>query len=112
MRRLEDVHLRGLLVLLADDERVGAFVDRELAPLRDASDRASFDLLVTTRAVIENWGNKSAAAAALRISRPVLYDRIAKIERILGVRLDHADVRTSLHVAMISEGVPGNRRVP
>jgi len=112
VHRLEDVHLRGLLALLADDERVRAFADRELAPLRDAASRASFDLLTTTRAVIDNWGSKSAAAAQLRISRPALYDRIAKIELILDARLDDAEVRSALHVALISEEVPRTRREP
>lgn len=110
VHRLEDVHLRGLLALLADDERVSNFVDRELAPLRDAAGHLSFDVVATTRAIVENWGNKSAAAAELRISRPVLYDRIAKIQHLLGTRLDDPEIRSALHVALISDEVARVRR--
>jgi len=100
VRRLDDVHLRGLLTLLADDARLTAFADRELAALRDQP-----DLLRTLRAVVEHAGRKSAAASALNISRQVLYDRIAKLERLLGVSLDDAELRTSLHVALLAEDV-------
>lgn len=98
VRRLDDVHLRGLLTLLADDARVSTFADRELAPLRDSP-----ELLRTLRALVEHPGSKSAAAAALNVSRPVLYDRIARLERLLGLRLDDAEVRTSLHVALLAD---------
>jgi PucR family transcriptional regulator, purine catabolism regulatory protein len=98
VRRLDDVHLRGLLTLLADDARVSTFADRELAPLRDAP-----ELTRTLRALVEHPGSKSAAAAALNISRPVLYDRITRLERVLGLSLDDAEIRTSLHVALLAD---------
>jgi len=97
VRRLDDVHLRGLLTLLADDARVTTFADRELAPLREEP-----ELLRTLRGLVEHPGSKSAAAAALNVSRPVLYDRIARLERVLGLSLDDAEVRTSLHVALLA----------
>ena len=100
MRRLDDVHLRGLLTLLADDARVTTFADRELARLRDEP-----ELRRTLRAVVEHPASKSAAAVALNVSRPVLYDRIARIERLLGLTLDDAEVRTSLHVALLADEV-------
>ncbi|WP_319804236.1 PucR family transcriptional regulator [Nocardioides dongkuii] len=102
VHRLEDVHVRGLLVLLADDERVRVFARRELAPLRQADARDGTDLLGTLRALLEHPGSRSAAAAALHVSRPVLYDRIARIERVLGASLGDAELRTSLHVAVIA----------
>jgi PucR family transcriptional regulator, purine catabolism regulatory protein len=104
VRRLVDVHLRGLLTLLADDRRVTTFAERELGPLRDEP-----ELLRTLRAVLEHAGGKSAAATALNISRPVLYDRIARLQRILGVSLDEAETRTSLHVALLAEGLRSAR---
>ena len=55
--------------------------------------------------MVEHAGHKSAAASALNISRQVLYDRIAKIERILGASLDDAELRTSLHVALLADDV-------
>ena len=39
-RRLQDLHLRGLLALLGDDERIRLFVERELAPLRSPDGQA------------------------------------------------------------------------
>ena len=102
VHRLADLHLRGLLALLAEDDRLRAFVDRELAPLRAHPGRPDV-LAETARVLVEEWGNKSGAAARLRISRPVLYDRLAQLERALGARLADAEVRTSLHVALLAE---------
>jgi purine catabolism regulator len=97
VRRLDDVHLRGLLTLLADDPRVSTFADRELARLRGEP-----ELTRTLRALVEHPESKSAAATALNVSRPVLYDRIARLERVLGLSLTDAEVRTSLHVALLA----------
>ena len=90
------MHLRGLLALLGDDERLTDFAQRELAPLRGDA-----DLLRTARALVESWGNKAEAATRLNLSRPALYDRIAKLHRLLGGSLDDAERRTSLHVAFL-----------
>jgi purine catabolism regulator len=100
--RLEDVHLRGLLALLADDDRVQDFVDRELGALRAADARDGTDLLAAARCLVEHWGSKSAAASALNVSRPVLYDRLHRIERVLGADLSDAERRASLHVALVA----------
>jgi hypothetical protein len=56
VQRLEDVHIRGLLTMLADDDRVRSFAERELAPLREAggSPRGG-DLLRILRILIEYW---------------------------------------------------------
>ncbi len=105
VHRLADLHVRGLLALLADDDRLRAFVDRELGPLRAADSGRSQPLVETTRVLVEEWGNKSGAAARLRVSRPVLYDRIARVERAIGASLADAEVRTSLHVALLAESV-------
>ncbi len=102
---LADAHLRGLLGLLADDDRVRAFAERELAPLSDAG---STVLVSTLRVVLESWDSKSAAATRLNISRPVLYDRLSKLAQILRADLTHPEVRTSLHVALMYLDLPGN----
>jgi PucR family transcriptional regulator, purine catabolism regulatory protein len=100
VRRLDDLHLRGLLTMLADDARVSTFADRELGRLREEP-----ELRRTLRLLLEHPGSKSAAAAALNISRPVLYDRIARLEGLLGLSLDDAETRTSLHVALLADDV-------
>jgi purine catabolism regulator len=104
VHRLEDLHVRGLLSLLSHDDRLRAFVERELAPLRDDDSPGHESLLHVARVLIEEWGSKSAAAARLNVSRPVLYDRIGRIERALGASLADPEVRTSLHVAFLADG--------
>ncbi len=99
--RLEDVHVRGLLALLRDDERLRAFADRELARLRAADAAHGGRLEKAVRAMLEHPGSKSAAAKSLAVSRPVLYERLATVTRVLGVDLDDPEIRTSLHLAVL-----------
>ena len=98
--RLHDLHVRGLLALIADDDRVRAFVERELGVLRGPGDD---DLRHLARTLVEHWDNKSIAAQQLNLSRPALYARIAMLQRRLVVDLADAEARTSLHVALILE---------
>ncbi|GAA2380211.1 PucR family transcriptional regulator [Dactylosporangium salmoneum] len=103
--RLDDVHLRGLLAMLHDDERVQLFVRRELTALKDHDAEWHTGLLAAVRALLMYPTSKSDAAASLHISRPVFYDRLAKAERVLGASLDDADIRVSLHVAIIADEI-------
>ncbi|TIC88500.1 PucR family transcriptional regulator [Nocardioides sp. GY 10113] len=108
VHRLEDVHLRGLLTMLAGDERLALFAARELDPLRDHDRQHGTQLVAALRALVTHPGSKSDAAAALHVSRPVFYDRLAKARRVLGADLDDPDIRVSLQVAlMIDEITPG-----
>ncbi|WP_067463668.1 PucR family transcriptional regulator [Actinomadura macra] len=99
---LPDIQLRGLLFILGDDPRLQAFVERTLGPLLDHDSRHGTALLATLRAYVAHGGNKSEAAAAAHLSRQSLYQRLAAIERVLGVSLESPDVRTSLHAAIMS----------
>lgn len=99
--RLEDVHLRGLLTLLAGDDRVALYVDHELQALEAYDERHGTDLLAVIRALVTHPVSKSEAAASLHISRPVFYDRLAKAARVVGADLDDPDIRVSLHVALL-----------
>ena len=73
VRRLDDLHLRGLLTLLADDARVTTFADRELGRLREEP-----ELLRTLRSLVEHPGQQvrrrrgpeHLAARPLRPHRP------------------------------------------
>jgi len=109
VHRLADLHLRGLLALLGDDDRVRLFVARELEPLRrhDRSDSSRTDLLAALRALVLHPGSKTEAAASLHLSRAAFYDRLARIESILGADLDDPDVRVSLHVALLADELSG-----
>jgi purine catabolism regulator len=98
--RLDDVRLRGLLHLLANDERITAFSDRELGPLlaRENGGR----LVDILRHYCEKGGNKSAAAEAAHMSRTAYYQQLARIEQVLGVSLEDPESMLSLYVALLT----------
>ncbi len=97
---LTDLHLRGLLHLLRDDPRLQTFTERELGALL-AHERGA-ELLTVLAAYLDAGGNKVAAARNSHLARPTCYDRLNRIERVLGVSLDSAETRTSLHVALLA----------
>jgi purine catabolism regulator len=98
------VRLRGLLHLLRDDDRLQTYVERELGPLlaHDSADRKGADLVPVLRTYLEYGRNKSAAADAAHLSRPSLYERLERIEAVLGVDLDDVESCVSLHVALLA----------
>ncbi|MGH8835576.1 MAG: PucR family transcriptional regulator [Actinomycetes bacterium] len=100
--RLLDVRLRGLLHLLRADPRLQTYVERELGPLLAHDARHGTNLTEALTAYLEQGGNKSAAAATAHLSRPSFYERLRRIERILGVDLDSVESRLSLHVALLA----------
>src|SRR5690349_21405566 len=98
--RLADLRLRGLLHLLRDDPRVQTFVERELGPLLAAEpDTALLDVLA---AYLAAGGNKAEAAKQAHLARPTFYERLRRIERILGTGLGSAESRTALRVALLA----------
>jgi PucR family transcriptional regulator, purine catabolism regulatory protein len=105
--RLADLRLRGLLHLLREDPRVQTFVERELGPLLAAEPDTS--LLDVLAAYLAAGGNKAEAAKHAHLARPTFYERLRRIERILGTDLGSAESRTSLHVALLAHQarVPG-----
>lgn len=100
--RLADLRVRGLLHLLGGDARLATFIDRELGPLLRYDETHGSDLARLLAAYLAEGGNKAAAAARAHLARPTLYERLRHIERILGVSLDSAESRTSLHVAVLA----------
>jgi len=111
VHRLADLHLRGLLALLGEDERVRLFVERELGPLQehDRADGSRTALLAALRALVLHPSSKTEAAASLHLSRAAFYDRLARIEAVLDADLDDPDVRVSLHVALVADELLGGR---
>jgi len=105
VHRLEDLHLRGLLALFGDDDRLRLFVDRELEPLReaDAASHPRGDLMQALRALLEHPTSKTEAASSLHLSRAAFYDRLAKVEQVLGADLNDPNIRVSLHVALVAD---------
>ncbi|MDQ2812647.1 MAG: PucR family transcriptional regulator ligand-binding domain-containing protein [Actinomycetota bacterium] len=98
--RLPDLRLRGLLHLLRDDPRLQTFVERELGALLATEQDA--ELIDVLAAYLAAGGNKAAAAKHAHLARPTFYDRLHRIERILGTDLSSAESRTSLHVALLT----------
>jgi purine catabolism regulator len=103
--RLDDVRLRGLLQLLAHDERLEAFAARELGPLLHRDATTGSRLVQALRHYCEQGGNKSAAATAAHISRTAYYQQLARIEQILRIRLEDPESMLSLYVALLAHDV-------
>jgi purine catabolism regulator len=101
--RLPDLRLRGLLHLLRDDPRVQAFAERELGPLLRHDAASGGLLLAALTAYLEAGGNKAEAAKRAHLARPTMYERLRRIQAVLGVSLDSAQSRTSLHVAVLAQ---------
>ena len=100
--RLPDLRLRGLLHLLREDSRLQSFADRELGPLLSYDAEHGTSLVTDLAAFLEAGGNKALAASVAHLARPTFYQRLALIERILGVSLADPESRTSLHVALLA----------
>ncbi|HEX3789324.1 MAG TPA: PucR family transcriptional regulator [Pseudonocardiaceae bacterium] len=100
--RLADVRLRGLLHLLREDERLTAFVERELGPLVARDARTGSRLVEVLRHYCEHGGNKSAAAGSAHLSRTAYYQQLTRIEQVLGVSLDDPESMLSLYVALLA----------
>ena len=100
--RLPDLRLRGLLHLLRDDPRLQAFAERELGALLAHDETASTQLLPALVAYLEAGGNKAEAAKHAHLARPTMYERIRQIEDVLGLDLEPAESRASLHVALLA----------
>ncbi|WET81515.1 PucR family transcriptional regulator [Amycolatopsis sp. QT-25] len=105
VHRLDDVRLRGLLHLMAGDERITAFAARELGPLLSRDAAQGSRLVQALRHYCEHGGNKSAAAAAAHTSRTAYYQQLARIEQVLGVRLEEPESMLSLYVALLAHDI-------
>ena len=103
--RSADVRLRGLLSLLRDDPRAVTFARSELDPLLTHDEQRGTDLLGLLRDFLQHGGNKTRLAREAHLSRPALYNRLSSIENVLGVDLDDAESRVSLHVAVLIQQV-------
>jgi PucR family transcriptional regulator, purine catabolism regulatory protein len=106
--RLADLRLRGLLHLLRDDPRVHAFAERELGPLLAHDDAGGPQLLAALRAYLSSGGNKAEAAKQAHLARPTMYERLRQIEDVLGIDLEPAESRLSLHVALLALQAAGD----
>ncbi len=100
--RNSDVRVHGLVALLADDPRVQAFVESELGPLLAHEAGRAGEGLELLRQLVAAGGNKSKLAAASHLSRPAVYKRLARLQRVLGVDLDEPMSLMSLGLAVLA----------
>ncbi|MEU2159028.1 PucR family transcriptional regulator [Streptomyces sp. NPDC019396] len=96
-RRL-DIDL--LLWRLRDHPDLAAFVDRAIGPLTQ-HDRASRPpLLPTLETYLAHAGRKAETARELHLNRQTLYNRLARIEELLGTDLDDPQTVLALSLAL------------
>ncbi|MGI5226713.1 PucR family transcriptional regulator [Actinoallomurus sp. CA-142502] len=100
--RLPDLRLRGLLHLLRDDARLQTFIERELGPLLTHDARRGGDLVHMLALYLDSGRNKALAAQRAHLSRPALYERLRRIERVLDTDLEDVESCASLHVALLA----------
>jgi PucR family transcriptional regulator, purine catabolism regulatory protein len=101
--RLADLRLGGLLQLLRGDPRLQSFAEREVGQLLAYDAYHGTSLTSILAAYLDTGGNKAQTAARTHLARPTLYERLSHIERVLGVSLESARSRTSLHVALLAQ---------
>jgi purine catabolism regulator len=76
-----------------------------LGPLLASDAAHGTGLMPCLAAYLQAGGNKALAAQHAHLARPTFYQRLQQIERILGVDLDSAESRTSLHVALLAQSL-------
>jgi purine catabolism regulator len=102
VRRADARPLVRLVANLRGDHRLLEHGERMLAPLIEHDLGRGGDLLEVLWAVLSHPANRTAAAAASHVSRSVFYQRIALIERLLGMDLDDGETQTALHLALLA----------
>jgi purine catabolism regulator len=94
------LELRRLLWRRSEDVDIVALVDRVLGPLLEHDARRRNVLLPTLEALLANGGRKAETARALHLNRQALYNRIDRIEELLGADLTDAEQRLTIHFAV------------
>jgi len=92
--------LDRLLWQLRDQPELKRFTERLLDSLLEHDQRRKHALLPTLEAYCAHGGRKAETARALHLNRQALYDRIARLESVLGVSLADQDVLLALHLAL------------
>ncbi len=94
----EEIASSRLLLNTVGAQSLQAYADAVLGPL-DATDRAD-ELMRALAAFIEHNGHWAGAASALRVHRHTVRNRIDTVERLTGRRMDSAQDRHELWLAL------------
>lgn len=94
----EEIASSRMLLTSLGPQQLQAYSDAVLGPL-DATDRA-VDLLRGLTAFLEHNGHWAAAAGALRVHRHTMRNRIETVERLTGRRMESAQDRHELWLAL------------
>ncbi|QLH20902.1 PucR family transcriptional regulator [Streptomyces sp. Rer75] len=89
-----------LLWRLREHGDLAAFVDRVIGPLLAHDRDARPPLVPTLEAYLRHAGRKAETARALHLNRQTLYDRLARIARLLGTDLEDPQTVLALGVAL------------
>ncbi|MEU8826269.1 PucR family transcriptional regulator [Streptomyces sp. NPDC048636] len=89
-----------LLWRLREHGDLAAFVDRVIGPLLAHDRTARPPLLPTLEVYLRHAGRKAETARALHLNRQTLYDRLARISRLLGSDLEDPQTVLALGVAL------------
>ncbi|TNM48158.1 PucR family transcriptional regulator [Nocardioides albidus] len=96
-----DVAAHRLVTSSVEPAVMRAFVREQIGPLVDHDREHRTELLRTLDAYLACSLSKARTAQLLGIRRQSLYDRLARVERLLGVSLDEPDHRTGLGLALL-----------
>lgn len=97
--KASDLGVLGLLARLEDPEAVRWFVASQLGNIHGPT---APELRALIRALASPTGTKAQLAAQLGISRPTLYSRMRRLERLLGRPLTDGTLQ-ALHIALLLE---------
>ncbi|MEZ5122416.1 MAG: PucR family transcriptional regulator [Solirubrobacterales bacterium] len=96
-----------LLWRLRDQEDVRRYVDRLLGAVVEHDARRRHPLMPTLEALCAAGGRRAEAARALHLNRQALYDRIARLERVLDADLSDPDTVFALQLALHARRATG-----
>jgi purine catabolism regulator len=103
--RAEEIASSRMLLNAVGPDSLRAYTDAVLGPL-DATDRAT-ELLKGLTAFLEHNGHWAAAAGALRVHRHTMRNRIETVEQLTGRRMDSAQDRHELWLALRARDIVG-----
>ncbi|QBI21262.1 PucR family transcriptional regulator [Egibacter rhizosphaerae] len=101
----EDAALVRLLVRFAEDPALEDFVDARIGALLDHDAARGSRDLETLEAYVETRGSKTATAQRLGVRRQTVYQRLERIEQLLGGSLDEPNRWLAVSLALLARAV-------